>query len=73
MGFLLKLNITSAGLRVLGWSMFILGSYIHYLSYKAHLKAHESIERINYIANKLLWNILVDQTFRLPRFNTHVL
>ena len=49
-GYLLKLNFENIILTISGYSIFVLGMYIHYLSHKAHPKAHKDIIEIDYIA-----------------------
>jgi len=47
-GFLLNLNYINVLCLYTGWALFFVGGYINYLSHKAHPKAHESIDSINY-------------------------
>ena len=49
-GFILGINIINSIFCVLGWMLFVLGLYIHYLSHKVHPKAHRSVKEINYVA-----------------------
>jgi len=51
-GWLLGLNYGNVALSIVGWLLFILGFYIHYLSHKEHPKAHADIGDINYIATR---------------------
>jgi len=49
-GQLLGLNYGNVVLNIVGWTLFILGFYIHYLSHREHPKAHSDIKDINYVA-----------------------
>ncbi|RLF22592.1 MAG: hypothetical protein DRN15_03825 [Thermoprotei archaeon] len=51
-GFPLGLNTINHILCALGWALFALGSFVHYLSHKAHPKAHEDTKAIDYIATQ---------------------
>lgn len=50
LGYVLGLNYINTVLCVIGWVVFGLGMYIHYLSHRAHPKAHRGIEEIDYVA-----------------------
>ena len=49
-GWLLGLNYSNVVLGIIGWMLFILGFYIHYLSHKEHPKAHLDTKDVNYVA-----------------------
>ena len=49
-GWLWGLNYGSVVLGIVGWSLFIVGFYVHYLSHKEHPKAHADIKDIKYVA-----------------------
>jgi len=49
-GYLLGLNYSNVILCIIGWSLFILGFYIHYLSHREHPKAHLDTKDVDYVA-----------------------
>ncbi|RLE56663.1 MAG: hypothetical protein DRJ40_05060 [Thermoprotei archaeon] len=49
-GYVLDLNYSSYVLLLVGYIIFGLGMYIHYLSHRAHPRAHRGIEEIDYVA-----------------------
>ena len=51
-GFIFDLNFTNTLCCIVGWTLFLLGMYIHYLSHKVHPKAHEDIDAIDYVTTK---------------------
>ena len=51
-GFIFNLNFTNTLCCIVGWVLFSLGMYVHYLSHKVHPKAHEDISAIEYVATK---------------------
>jgi len=50
-GQLLGLNYyNNVALNIVGWTLFTLGFYIHYLSHREHPKAHSDTKDIDYVA-----------------------
>lgn len=49
-GWFLDLNCSNVILSIIGWSLFILGFYIHHLSHIEHPKAHLDTKDIDYVA-----------------------
>jgi len=55
-GYIFNLNFADVLCCVVGWALFSLGMYVHYLSHKAHPKAHEDIDAINYVATRGIYS-----------------
>ena len=52
LSYILNILVLDVLLSIVGWLLFTVGMYIHYLSHLAHPRAHKSIEEIDYIAQK---------------------